>query len=241
MADTATTHKSDQTLESKLEEMLEIEKFDPPEEFAKHALLERSVGLRRGREGLEGLVDEAGEGAPLVQGAHRGRRRVQPAVLQVVRGRQDQRLLQLPGPPRRGRERRSGRVPLARRGRRGGGHHLRRPAPRRAEVRQRAEGPRHREGRHRRHLPADDPRGRRRDAGVRPHRRAAQRRVRRLLGRLGPRADGVLRGQGADHRRRRPAQGQDREHQAGGRRGDGRPRRRSSTSSWSSEPTPTAR
>jgi acetyl-CoA synthetase len=38
VADTA-THKSDQTLESKLEEMLETEKFDPPEEFVKHALL----------------------------------------------------------------------------------------------------------------------------------------------------------------------------------------------------------
>ncbi len=39
MADTA-THKSDQTLESKLEEMLDIETFDPPEEFAKPALLD---------------------------------------------------------------------------------------------------------------------------------------------------------------------------------------------------------
>ena len=39
MADTATTHTSDQTLESKLEEMLEVETFEPPEEFAKHALL----------------------------------------------------------------------------------------------------------------------------------------------------------------------------------------------------------
>ena len=39
MADTATTQMTDQTLESKLEEMLETEKFDPPEEFVKHALL----------------------------------------------------------------------------------------------------------------------------------------------------------------------------------------------------------
>jgi acetyl-CoA synthetase len=39
VADTATTPKSDQTLESKLEEMLEIETFEPPEEFAKSALL----------------------------------------------------------------------------------------------------------------------------------------------------------------------------------------------------------
>ncbi len=39
MADTATTHTSEKTLESKLEEMLETEKFEPPEEFAEHALL----------------------------------------------------------------------------------------------------------------------------------------------------------------------------------------------------------
>ena len=37
------------------------------------------------------------------------------------------------------------------------------------------------------------------------------------------RADGVLRGEGADHRRRRPPQGQDRADQGAGRRGDGRP------------------
>ena len=37
----------------------------------------------------------------------------------------------------------------------------------------------------------------------------AQRRLRRLLARVGQGAHGVLRGQGADHRRRRPAQGQD--------------------------------
>ena len=64
-------------------------------------------------------------------------------------------------------------------------------------------------GRRRRDLPADDPRGRRRDAGLRPHRRRPQRRLRRLLGRGGARADGVLRGEGAGHRRRRPPQGQD--------------------------------
>jgi acetyl-CoA synthetase len=39
VADTATTHTSDQTLESKLEEMLETEKFDPPEDFVNQALL----------------------------------------------------------------------------------------------------------------------------------------------------------------------------------------------------------
>jgi acetyl-CoA synthetase len=36
MADTATT---EQTLEARLEQMLDVEQFDPPDEFAKHALL----------------------------------------------------------------------------------------------------------------------------------------------------------------------------------------------------------
>jgi len=42
VADTATTQKTEQNLESKLEEMLETEKFEPPEEFAEHALLHDS-------------------------------------------------------------------------------------------------------------------------------------------------------------------------------------------------------
>jgi acetyl-CoA synthetase len=39
MADTATTHTSDKSLEAKLEEMLDIEKFEPPEDFVKQANL----------------------------------------------------------------------------------------------------------------------------------------------------------------------------------------------------------
>ena len=54
-------------------------------------------------------------------------------------------------------------------------------------------------------------------------------------------AHGGLRGQGADHRRRRAAQGQDGADQGGRRRGDGRPRRRSRRSSSSSTPTTTRR
>ena len=54
-------------------------------------------------------------------------------------------------------------------------------ARRRAALRQRAQGPRHRGRRRRRDLPADDPRGRRRDARLRAHRRGPQRRLRRLL------------------------------------------------------------
>ncbi len=61
-----------------------------------------------------------------------------------------------------------------------------------------------------------------RDARLRADRRAPQRRLRRLLGRGGAGADGVLRREGAGHRRRRAAQGQDRADQGGGRRGDRR-------------------
>ena len=68
------------------------------------------------------------------------------------------------------------------------------------------------------------PAGRRGDARVRAHRRAAQRRLRRLLAAVGARAHGVLPRQGAGHRRRRAAQGQDGADQVGGRRGHGRPR-----------------
>ena len=96
--------------------------------------------------------------------------------------------------------------------------HLRRPAPRRPAARQRAARPRRRGRRRRRHLPADDPRGRRRDARLRADRRAAQRRLRRLLARRGEGADAVLRGEGADHRRLRPTQGQERRDQARRRR-----------------------
>ena len=142
----------------------------------------------------------------------------EPALLQVVRRRQAERLLQLPRPPRRGGQRRPGRLPLARRGGRGARGHLRRPAPRRPAARQRAARPRRRGRRRRRHLPADDPRGRGGDARLRADRRPAQRRLRRLLARRGQGADAVLRREGADHRRRRPAQGQDGRDQARGRR-----------------------
>ena len=51
------------------------------------------------------------------------------------------------------------------------------------QVRQRAEGQRRQEGRPRHHLPADDPGGRLRHAGLRAHRRRPLRGVRRLLAR----------------------------------------------------------
>ena len=229
-------------LEQKLEEMLAVEKFEPPEEFRANALWSDPEDLRGGRRRPRGLVDGAGEGAArLGRRAEPGARRLQPALLQVVRRRAAERQLQLPRPPRRGRQRRPRRLPLARRGGGGARRHLRRPAPRRPALRQRAQGPRRREGRRGRDLPADDPRGRRRDARLRPDRRPAQRRLRRLLGRVGRRADGLLRSEGAGHRRRRPPQGQDGADQAGGRRAHGATTTRWRRSSSSATPGSIAR
>ena len=58
-------------------------------------------------------------------------------------------------------------------------------------------------GRPGRHLPADDPRGGDRDAGLRPDRRHALGGLRRLLRRGAARPDRGRRGQARDHRRRR--------------------------------------
>ena len=127
---------------------------------------------------------------------------------------------------------RQGGVPLGGRARRHPHHHLRRPPPRGAALRQRAEGPRRRQGRPRLHLHADDPRAPGRDAGLRPHRRAALGRVRRLQPRLADRPHQRRRVQGRDHRRRRLPPRRAVPAQAERRRRARRPRRRSST--WSS-------
>ena len=63
--------------------------------------------------------------------------------------------------------------------------HLRRAAPRLQRFANALKDLGVREGRRGRDLPADDPRGRRRDARLRPDRRAPQRRLRRLLRRVG--------------------------------------------------------
>ena len=190
--------------------LLEVERFDPPAEFREQRAAERPRGLRAGGRRPAGVVGRAGRASCDWFDVDEGARRRRPAVLQVVHRRHAERLLQLPRPPRRRRPRRARRVSLARRGGAGARHHLRRAARRGRALRERAEGSGRERGRRRRDLPADDPRGRRRDARVRAHRSSPQRRLRRLLGGGGARAHGVLRGEGADHRRRRRAQGQDR-------------------------------
>ena len=124
------------------------------------------------------------------------------------------------------------------------------------------EGPRRPEGRPGQHLPADDPGGRGGDAGVRPHRRGAQRRLRRVLGPGARRPHQRRRGEGAHHRRRRLPARRRVPAQAGRRRGGGgddddracrrraawQERRRrwsragtTGTTTWSPAPRPSAR
>ncbi len=87
------------------------------------------------------------------------------------------------------------------------------------QGRARADGARRAGGRPRRDLPADDPRGRGRDAGVRAARRPALGRVRRVLGRGAAQPDRRRDGEGRHHRRRaEPARVAD-GAQAGRRRG----------------------
>ncbi len=118
------------------------------------------------------------------QAVHADARRVERAVLQVVRRRRSQRLLQLPRPQPRERQCRQGRDHLRGRRRQRHARHLQGAAPARLPLRQRAEAPGHQEGRPRPRLHADVDRGRRGDAGMRAHRRDAFGRVRRVFGEI---------------------------------------------------------
>ena len=212
----------------------ELRRFPPPEGFKADALVTGTDLYDEAAADDEGFWAQAGVGADRLVEALGHHPRMGAAVREVVRRWRAQRVVQLPRSPRRGRPRRQGRLPLGGRARRQPHDHLRRTARRRAAVRQRAEEPRCREGRPGQHLHADDPRGRGRDAGLRPHRRRSQRRVRRVLRAGAHRSHQRRRGEGADHRRRRlparrgvPAEGRR-------RRGGGQRRRPSSTSSSSS-------
>ena len=119
--------------------------------------------------------------------------REQCAVLQVVRGRRAQRLAQLSRAQSRKRQCRQGRDHLRGRRRRGDQGHLSGALSSRLPLRQRAQIARHQERRSRHHLYADVDRGRRRDAGLRPHRRDAFGGLWRIFGQVAA---------GAHHRRR---------------------------------------
>ena len=123
-----------------------------------------------------------------------------PTLLEVVRRRSAQHVLQLPRPPRRGRFRRPDRLPLGRRTGRHPDHQLRRPARRGVPVRKRIACPRPRARRPSGHLHADDPRTTGSHAGLYSHRGGPQRHLRGLLTRL---HRGPMRGRrGPAHRHR---------------------------------------
>ena len=109
----------------------------PPPEFTAQANASDPAIYEQADSRLRGLVGELGPRAR-VGGALGAGARLEPALGQVVRRRQDQRLLQLPRPPRRGRERRPRRLPLGGRGRRAAHDHLLRPARDDEPVRERA-------------------------------------------------------------------------------------------------------
>ena len=104
MADSATS-TGDKTLEAQLEEMLEIEKFDPPEEFVKNALLNDPSIYEEAEKDWKGWWLKQAKELHWFKEPTETARRLQPAVLQVVHRRQAQRVVQLPGPPRRGGQR----------------------------------------------------------------------------------------------------------------------------------------
>ena len=178
MADAATTPGS-QTLEAQLEEMLEIEKFDPPEEFVKDALLndpaiyeeaekdwkgwwlKQAKELHWFKEPSETLDDS---NPPFYKWFADGKINASYNCLDrhVEAGNGD-------------------RVAFHWRGEEGEERDLT-YADLHRDVQRFANALKDlgdREGRHGRDLPADDSRGRGRDARVRADRRAAQRRVRR--------------------------------------------------------------
>ena len=182
----------------------ETRQFPPPAELAANANV-TADGLRRGRRRpARPSGRQQARRLHWAQGVGPGARLVEPAVREVVRRRPAQRRVQLPRPARRGRPRRQGRDPL---GGRAGRHPHASPTPTcTRSVCQAANAltdlgvTRRRPGRD---LHADDPRGRGRDAGLRPDRRHAQRGLRRLLRRRAVRPHPGRRRQARDHRRRR--------------------------------------
>ncbi len=147
--------------------------------------------------------------------------RVEPSARALLRGREAQPHRELPRSapgdvaPHQGGARLGGRA-----GRHAHAHVLRAASRGRARGRG-ARGPRRRAGRSRRHLHGHGPRGGRRDARVRAHRRHALGHLRRLQLGGAARPHQRLRREGPAHAGRRVAAGQRRAAQEDGRRGRG--------------------
>ena len=179
--------------------------FAPSAEFLANGQGQGPQPLGRGGCRPRGVLGRAGEEVHQLVQALRHGARVGSPLREVVRRRPDERLVQLPGSPRRGGQGREGRLSLRRRERRHPDDHLRRAALRRLPLRQRAQEAGRQAGRPGRHLHADDPGAADGDAGVRADRGGALGRLRRLQRRGGSRPDERC-GRGRDHHgRRRPA------------------------------------
>ena len=171
---------SHEALDQRLEELLEVESLPRTDEFARDAAARSTRLYPDHHVTTAGVVGRAGPRAGVVQ---RVGTRSSPTPIRrspVVHRRHDRRLARLPGPPHRGQPSAITSPALAR----GGGEErdityadLRRDVQRFANA---LREPRCRGRRRQSAVPADDPRGRRRDARLRAHRRAAQRRLRRL-------------------------------------------------------------
>ena len=92
--DTKLVQSADQ-LERVLEDLQQIERFEPPAGFAAQARVRDMGAYEAAERDPEGYWAEQARAAALGSAVHHGAGRLQPAVLQVVRGRDDQRLLQL--------------------------------------------------------------------------------------------------------------------------------------------------
>ena len=205
--------------------------FEPPREFAAQANVTKA---QFDQMNAIAAKDYSGFWAKLAQGEllwHKPftqvARRIQRAVLQMVRGRRTQCVVQLPRSQSGERQCRKDRDHLRGRRRRGDARHVSRSLSSRLPFRQRAQVAGHQERRPRHRLHADVDRGRRRDAGMRAHRRHALGRLRRLFRQVAAGADHRRRRHRGDHRRRAGARRQAPAAQGDRRRGAGTRRLRS--------------
>ena len=117
----AVERSADEDLEQELAGLLDVERFAPSDAFRAQALLADPAIYEEAEARLAGLVGPPGRAAGLVRAVGDGPRRLEPAVLQVVRRREAERVVQLRRPPRPGRAGRAGGLPLARGGGRASG------------------------------------------------------------------------------------------------------------------------
>ena len=159
----------------------EDRKFPPPPDFQARANVKDDAIYQRAEADFVALLGRAGEDARLVRAVDtRSWSGTRPFAKWFVGGKLNVSYNCLDRHVN-GRARRQGRLLLGRRAGRPPHDHLRRTARRGLPLRQRAEGTRRQARRPRRDLHADDPRTADRDARLRPDRRAAHRRLRRLL------------------------------------------------------------